>query len=471
MATEYLPYEKCEEYQKTVFQTKQMRDSVAGSNSIKNEGELYLPMPSGWNEIKERGTIPNEVIKNAPNYLPWNHSNPAYRAYIQRARFPDITANALRMCVGIATLKEPELNLPSTIDYMEKIATNSFDSIYELYVFVLSEILTVGKTALVVDFDVDRQQFYIATYTRENFINYKEGFDGTRKIVYSASFEESEEEVLEYTYNEDGKIVSRKYVEGDLTEEIELQFRGVNYKSIPVFYAGAFDNSPKQNTPPLLGISDIAISIYQIDADLRQAQFMTCNPTLFVFGVDGDQTPAVIGSQVIVGIRNPNGRAEYPKTDTSALEHIRNSKKDMMDEASGYGAALISSPSKEAAEALSIRQANRGASLVNAASMAGKAINDALAFIADMMGIQQEEAYFDPNVEFAEMVMTSQDLTALVNAWMNGAISHDILLDNLRDAGWIDADGETNEQIKDKVEKEKPNIDENLGDKNLDKVE
>jgi len=128
MATEYSPSEKCEEYQKTVFQTKQMRDSVAGSNSIKNEGELYLPMPSGWNEIKERGTIPNEVIKNAPHYLPWNHSNPAYRAYIQRARFPDITANALRMCVGIATLKEPELNLPSTIDYMEKIATNAFDS-------------------------------------------------------------------------------------------------------------------------------------------------------------------------------------------------------------------------------------------------------------------------------------------------------------------------------------------------------
>ena len=470
MAAEYLAFEKCEEYQITTFQTKQMRDTVAGSNAVKNEGELYLPMPGAWNEIKERGTVPQEAIRNAPDYLPWTHQNPAYRAYIQRARFPDITANALRMCVGIATLKEPELNLPSPLSYLENITTSTFDSLHELYVFVLSEILIAGKVALVVDFDIARQQFYIAPYTREHFVNYKEGFDGSRKIIYSASFEESPDNVLEYTYNDEGKVVSKKYKEGELEEEIPLAFRGVNYPSIPVFYSGAFDNSPRTNTPPLLGISDIAISIYQTDADLRQAQFMTCNPTLFVFGVDQADTPTVIGSQVIVGIRNPNGRAEYPRTDTSALEHIRNNKNDMMQEAAGYGAALISSPSKEAAEALSIRQANRGASLVNAASMAGKAINDAIAFIAEIMGIKQDEAFFDPNVEFAEMVMTSQDLTALVSAWMSGAITHDILLDNLRDAGWIDSDGDTNEQIKDKVEKEKPAIDESLGDKNLDKV-
>lgn len=470
MANEYSPFEKCEEYQTTTFQTKQMRDTIAGSNYVKNEGELYLPMPGAWNEIKDIGNVPQEAIKNAPNYLPWTHKNPAYRAYIQRARFPDITANALRMCVGIATLKDPEIELPAQIEYLEKIATNSFDSLHELYVFVLSEILSTGKVCLVVDFDVSRQQFYIATYTRENFVNYKEGFDGSRKIIYSASFAESQDVVLEYTYSDDGVVVSKKYSDGELIEEIPLSYRGVGFKGLPVFYAGSFDNSPKSNTPPLLGISDIAISIYQTDADLRQAQFMTCNPTLFVFGVDQADTPTVIGSQVIVGVRNPNGRAEYPRTDTSALEHIRQNKADMMQEAAGYGAALISSPSKEAAEALSIRQANRGASLVNAASMAGKAINDAIAFIAEIMGIKQDESFFDPNVEFAEMVMTSQDLTALVSAWMSGAITHDILLDNLRDAGWIDSDGDTNEQIKDKVEKEKPAIDESLGDKNLDKV-
>lgn len=462
MKDEYTPFEINSEYQKSTYQTKQMRDTVAGSIAVKNEGELYLPMPGAWNVIKEAGTIPSEATKNAPNYLPWTHKNPAYRAYIQRARFPDITANALRMCVGIATLKDPELNIPSNMDYLEKTATNSFDSIYELYVYVLSEILTVGKTALVVDFDVSRQQFYITTYSRENFANYKEGFDGVNKIIFSSSFYEDEDTVIEYTYNDSGKVCARRYKDGNQIEEIELKYRGVDYASVPVFYSGASDNTPKPNTPPLLGISDIAISLYQTDADLRQAQFMTCNPTLFVFGVDNADTPTTIGSQVIVGIRNPNGRAEYPRTDTSALEHIRNNKSDMMQEAAGYGAALVSSPSKEAAEALSIRQANRGASLVNSASMAGKAINDALAFIANLMGVKQDEAFFDPNVEFAETVMTSQDLTALVSAWMSGAITHDILLDNLRDAGWIDSDGDSNDEIKDKVEKEKPTIDESL---------
>ena len=465
-------YDPCElhpEYSTTIYETKQMRDTIKGASAVKNAGELYLPMPSAWTIIDQTGYTPTEILKYTSDYLPWRHKNPAYRAYLQRARFPDITANALRMCVGIATLKDPEIDLPDSMSYMEKVATNDFKSLIELYAFCISEILSVGKVALVVDFDLDRQQFYIATYTRENFVNYQEGLTGSQKIIKSASFKQNEDEVIDYTYDpETGKVISVKYFDGEAYETVELNYRGVDYPTVPVFYAGVFDNSPSTNTPALIGISDIAISIYQTEADLRQAQFMTCNPTLFVFGMAENEVPSVIGSQVIVSVRNPNARAEYPRTDTSALEHIRNSKKDMYEEAAAYGAALISSPSKEAAEALSIRQANRGASLVNAAAMAGKAINDALVFIATLNSKQQDDAYFVPNVEFAEMIMTSQDLTALVNAWIQGAINHDTLLDNMRDAGWIDSEGMTNDQIKDQIGKEKPAVDETLGDKTLD---
>lgn len=466
---EYDPCEISLDYAKTTYTTKQMRDTIDGSNAVKNEGELYLPMPSAWTVIDQTGYTPTEIMKYTSEYLPYRHKNPAYRAYLQRARFPDITANALRMCVGIATLKDPEVNIPDSMAYLEKLATNNFMSVYELYGFVISEILSVGKVCLVVDYDTTREQFYITTYTRENFKNYKEGTNGVVKIIYSSSFAENEDEVIEYTYNPEGKVVTNKYMESDLIEQIPLSYRGVDFPSVPVFYCGTFDNSPKANPPALSGISDISISIYQSDADLRQAQFMTCNPTLFVFGMNENEVPSVIGSQVIVSVRNPNARAEYPRTDTSALDHIRQSKKDMYEEAASYGAALISSPSKEAAEALSIRQANRGASLVNAAAMAGKAINDAFVFIGKLMGIEQEDAFFDPNIEFAEAVMTSQDLTALVNAWLQGAITQDILLDNMRDAGWVDSEM-TNKEIMDQVDKEKPNIDHTLGNKNLDKV-
>jgi hypothetical protein len=98
-------------FRRKVFAMRQVRDCVEGSDSIKRAGELYLPMPSGMSFIPV-GTSKTASVNNGNplsakdisiTEAPWYHPNPAYSAYLHRAKFPDMTAATLRGLTGIAT--------------------------------------------------------------------------------------------------------------------------------------------------------------------------------------------------------------------------------------------------------------------------------------------------------------------------------------------------------------------------------
>lgn len=470
MADEYKPRDRCEEYQENVYPRRQMRDTLEGPVAVKNMGELYLPMPSAWEGITEGPAINRNAVAQkamgSTQYLPWTHKNPAYRAYLMRARFPDITANALRMCVGIVTKYDPAVELPKSMEYLSNEATNDDKSLEQLFAYCLSEVLSVGKLSLVVNIDPKTDKFYIATYTTENNINWQYGsIDGSaKKLLLNTAFVAGcDDEGIEIVkdigyYDVDGNgklsVCIATYVNDiDAPEIIPMTYRGKPFPKTPVFYAGSISNKAGSDYIPLIGISDCAIAIYQENADLRNAHYMTCNPTLFTFGFGENEKPEALGSQIIVSCRNPQGRAEFPATDTSALDHVAKYIDTIFAEAVSYGASLLATPSKESGEALSIRQANRGASLVHIVNNINLAITNCLKFIAEISGENPDKAQYEASVEFAEALLTSQDITTLVTTWLQGGITQDILLDNMRDAGYIKTD-KTNNQIKSDIIKE-----------------
>jgi hypothetical protein len=457
-------------YQNTMYVRRQMRDTIGGTNDIKSSNELYLPMPSHWLDVEVAPSSQNSVNtrvrpKLPPDYIPWNHPNPAYRAYLQRARFPDITAATLRGMLGIALRAPSKIDMPAGMEQFEDEICPDGESLEEFYGYCLSEVFTVGNINIVVDVDSDGE-FFITSYTSESTPDWGERRIIGKNVIEEVCFAESEDVYLmtdekqkykRYQLSENDKP---EFVDIDGVEEgvpIPLLYRGKPFEQIPVFPAGSVENSLAPQTIPLMGVSDIAIAIYQETADLRQAHYLTCNPTLFIFGVGQKEVPSVVGSSVIVGITNPQGRAEYTQTDTSALDHMEKYIQNLKSEAVAYGANFIASQSRESGEALGIRKAGQGASLVRVVSQVGKAINSALNFIAKMKGISVDWDMFQPNTEFAETSFTSQDLTALVNAWMSGAIDHDTLLDNMRNAGYI-KDDKTNDEVKDNIEAEPPKL-------------
>jgi hypothetical protein len=455
------PQERRVEYKRRIFATKQVRDCVNGSDSIKRAGELYLPMPSGMRgvtfstgsiNVKSSNSLADDDALNSIS-APWSHGNPAYSAYVQRAKFPDMTANTLDGLLGIAIRDKPEVDLPTQIGYLEEICTIDGRSVFSLYKNCLSEVLQAGRIALVADVRSDNT-FYISEYISESYINWDYGVVNGSRVQTYAEFE------TEHTSPDDKKYVKslcyyleprdeyngrhvcvvRKFIDGKLDEEVIPVFMGKPLEFIPISNVSAKDSSnyPSLDSIPLLGVSDCAVDIYRHSADLNQNQFMSCNPTLVFYGVDPEDAPTTIGSTIAICISDSSARGEYLATDTSALSHVKDYMQDVFQEAVFYGANLLgpSKKSAESAEALALRQASSGATLNTVVDSVGKGISRIFSLILKAYGVKDtSKDYFIPNTSFADVTLSHNEINSLLNAWMSGGISHMTLLENLADAG------------------------------------
>lgn len=440
---------------------RQVRDCVEGSDAIKRGKEVYLPMPSGMSLISDsvstsRPTRSGGVGDLSFENMPWYHHNPAYRAYLQRALFPDITASISRGLSGVAKKGDIEINLPDVLE-------NSINcDIVKLYYKLITEIIQVGKACVVADVR-DDGSVNLVFYSAERNINWEyENINGeevlTRAVFVEqfedAQDEESKEKVIEYKFNDDGNACVQMWEDGvPVDEEIVIMRQGKVLNALPVFFIGSVDNCATPDILPLLGVSDVALTAYRKDADLSQAQYMTCNPTLFIYGINEDQRPQMVGSTVVVSISNPNAKAEYPATDTSALDHVSRAIETLYERGIILGAQIlgVGKKSAESAEALSIRESASGASLLDIVNNCIFAMNDILNFVAEWMGINGE-VVFNPSNDFVEHRLSPHEISALVGSWVQGAISHDTLLDNLRDANIVSG------EVDNKEEKEKIGI-------------
>jgi hypothetical protein len=451
------PHKRRLEYSRKVFAYRQVRDCVAGSDAIKRGGELYAPMPSGMRVMSQAtatvGTGQSNSLSDRSvrmSEAPWYSSNPAYSAYLHRAKFPDLTSNTLRGLVGVATRENPEVVLPSSLSYLEDLATIEGYTIYDLYESCLSEMFQVGRHALVVDVREDNT-FYLAQYSSESYINWQTQVLEGRRVQTYAEFETVElndkgEEIkrsLVYSLEAEPDLLKRvcvvyRYTNGKLDEQngrVVLMIQGKPLDFLPVVNIGVERNDPVPDACPLLGVSDCALDIYRHSADLNQAHFMTCNPTLLFTGVDTDDAPKVIGSTVAICLSDPNADGKYLATDTTALGHVKEYMQDVFGEAVQYGASLLG-PSKraaESAEALSLRQSSSSATLITIVTRVGAAIQEALDMAVKMVGGGKAE--FTPNYEFAELTLSAPDILALLNSWMSGGISRLTFLENMQAAG------------------------------------
>jgi len=447
------------------FSWRQVRDCVEGSNAIKRGNEVYLPMPSAMaftSQSPSQGDSTSvQYTANredySPLFLPWWHPNPAYKAYLQRARFPDITANTLRGLVGVTTKTDPTFELPDSISYLEEDATADGMTLVELYEFCISEVLQTGKLSLVLDVRRNDNTVYIAPYKAEDNINWRVDFINGKTIQTKSVFLETakdedvnqplDEKHVKYSFEleeESGlhiATVQHFFNSAPIENPMPLVLQGNTLDKLPIVNIGSHKNDPYPDNLPILGISDISVAIYRKDADLSHAQFLTCNPSLIISGIDEDQAPTIVGSSVSIILPPEGAKAYYTKTDTSALNNLASTIKDLFGEAAELGASLIglSKNVAESAETISLREAGNAVNLVSIVNHVSSAIKEILQMAADWTG-SGGEVEFQGSIEFAEIRLSPQAVTSLTGSWMQGGISHETLLDRFRDADIVDAE-------------------------------
>ena len=488
---------KHEGYLRRVYSRRSVRDAIDGSDSVKRAQEVYLPMPSGMlvddtapNVTRGAGNMgsmtPNAGATKAAdsnaayqlNNAPYYHSNPAYRSYLQRARFPEITSHALRGLVGTATRIPLDLKLPSKLQYLEENATIDGATLSQLFAELLSEVLQGGNVSLAVEIDAKTNKPYFVVYIAETSINWQvNSRSGDVELSVFETLENDQDSdnvfdtsetlnvCLAYQKKTSGEIIQTRFVDGKEHGEKEASLQGTKFKQIPVVYIGAVKNSPTPQTPPLLGISEIAYCIYRKDADLSQSEYMTCNPNFVLTGVESETgVPMVFGSTVALILPNPDAKAFYPKTDTQGLDHVGKSIDRLFEEAMMLGASL-SGPTKkgvESTETVNMRSNNQGATLVGMVKNVAEGLEDALLIAGELLNIT-EKPIVTPSLEFAQKALSPEMLNALTTSWMANGLSKETLLRNFKEAGILNED-ESIEVEMARIENEGPASDDGVAE-------
>lgn len=463
------------DYEDRVEEWQQMRDCVRGETAVKARTQRLLRQPYAVAKTQDvTGTdpyavAPDEVPRQAvvvvgttarfqyvSEYLPipdgFRYQDDdgyyMYRMYINRAQFPEILAPTITGMVGLIHRKESVIKLPKSLEPMYERATCDGLSLEALHKRVTRELLITGRYSLLPDFDNDSDDAdersdvpYLAGYVAESLINWSpEGdlfvLDESSKVRDSADeftwVDQARHRVLRLR----GSAYTQQVYKGERPDAaITPTARGGKALDfIPLVTFTSVDLSITPETPPLIGVARASLAMFRLDADYRHQLYNTGQETMVISGADGK--PDAIGAGVVLNLPL-NATATYVGPKGVGITAHRLAINDERENAVVAGAKMFDSTKEgvEAAEALKIRFAAQGATLVSVAIAAAQGLERALKNCAIMVGDNPDDVVVTPNLDFVDAALTPKQAVELVKMWQADAISFETLQENLQRGG------------------------------------
>lgn len=399
-----------------------MRDAMDGESAVKARGEVYLPMPSSYAALPDRGAA-------------------AYQAYRKRAEFPELAAPAVSAMAGVAHSKEIMIDLPDGLSYLFESADGQGMPLEEFHRQITRELLVVGRHCVLADAPAAGGDPYLVSYIGESLINWDQGFyvldesgpvrDGF-EWVSKTRFRVLELQEGRYTqtvYGEDGKTV-----EGEASPTAT---GGKALTEIPFAVASAVDLKPDIRTPPLIGVARAALSIYQLDADYRHQLYWSGQETLVV--INGP-TPDAIGAGACIVVETGEGISadvKYVSPSCSGIDAHLKAIEDKRKAAAHAGAKLLeqTESGQESGEARKLRFQSETATLQSILRSSCGLLEKGLRFVAQMKGLDPETISVPVPESLMDSTMPPSDAEALMRLWLEGAISYATFYERLQAGG------------------------------------
>ncbi|WP_103171593.1 DUF4055 domain-containing protein [Paracoccus sp. SY] len=399
-----------------------MRACARGEKAVKEAGESYLPMPSGFRAQGDGGRA-------------------MYAAYQTRAQFSEILAPTIRGMVGVIHRTEAQVEMPASMQRLWEHATADGLPLEALHRRITGELLLTGRYALLADASSEGSDLpWLAGYTAEALINWSPARDffvldesGLRRV----GFRWREQKAFRVLRMEDGRYSVETYTNETLdAEALQPTARGgAGLTEIPLVVMGPKDLSVTPDEPPLIGVARAALAMYRLDADYRHQLYMSGQETLVI--INGD-APQAVGAGVVITLKASSDEhqpdAKYVGPAGTGIKAHRQAIQDERDNASAAGARLFDSEKKaaESGDALRIRYAAQTATLTSIALASAQGLEKALRHIAVMIGASPNEVVVKPNLSFVDATLTPTDAAALVRLWQDGAVSYQTLYENLQ---------------------------------------
>lgn len=454
----------------------QMRDTFKGDRIVKKAGSKYLPFTTGM------------ILDGAPatDSKGWK----SYTAYRMRARFTEVVREGVDAMLGVMHNKPPTIELPEQMEYLRTRSSLRNESLEMVLRRINEEQLVVGRVGIladVIDSGENDGDLYISVYEGDKIINWDEaqrsrsldtedgGADQRIEMVEpeNLNFVSLDESGPERIDNFEWRTV-RKYrvlVLGDVFENeplgegfykvgvfrdtpgesafneadlVEVNISGKKFKEIPFVFINTKDISPEPDEPPLLGLSNLSLTIYRGEADYRQSLFMQGQDTLVVIGgVDGAEYRT--GAEASITISNPLGSADFIGVDSSGISEQRLAlENDHIRAALKAGQMLSGTSEAESGEALKIRVSARTSTLNQVALTGAFGLENLLKKMARWLGADPEKVIVTPNLDFVDDRMASMELVQMIAAKLQGfPLSLESMHKVAKDRGFTDMEWDT----------------------------
>jgi hypothetical protein len=178
--------------------------------------------------------------------------------------------------------------------------------------------------------------------------------------------------------------------------------------------------------PPLKDLADLNLLHYETNSDYHHAAHIANVPVLAVFGMD-NEGPVVIGPNSTIKLSDKKDcDAKWLETEGSALGHTRQILQDIEQNMATLGLNFLSRDKRaaETAEAKRIGKSEGDSALAKIARSCEDAIEQALAFHAKYMGLD-EGGSVEVNKDYEDLTLTPEEWAALNHSREIGEISRE----------------------------------------------
>lgn len=411
------------------------RDVVSGQNIIKLKGDRYLPRLAGQK--------PEE-----------------YNTYKRRALFFSIGAKSLQAIVGMASLKRPTIKAPTQMleSYFNFVENLTF---LETFTRMVSEVALQNQCYAYVDWPSNGGDAYIVTCPVESVINWDYDDEGNlilvviREHIYKKTSKYKRELVIQHRELaiENGVYVQNIFHDNVKVKTIIPSIVGQPLKSIPFVPFHAKGIGITDEPPLFLDIANINISHYMSSADLEHGRHFTGLPTPIITGASSD-TALHIGSNQFIVLPDKNANAKYLEFTGQGLASLEKALQEKQAMLASLSARLLDNSSKgsEATDAVKLRYLSETASLTTIVKTINVVLNMLYNIIAESLRESPKSVSITLDVDFLSAQMSHNDMAALFNGYISGAIDLDTLIYNMRAGQRLDPDVD-DAKVKASVEK------------------
>lgn len=434
------------------------RSAAAGQQAVKKRGETFLP-----------GFVPKDEDR--------------YAQYLKRAFFMGVTGRTKNSLLGMIFRKSPTYELPPRLEALLENIDGAGQSLDQVAKEAAGNLMESGRHVFLVDYpqadsDLDSEserrlglQPTIASYPAEALINWRfEGVNGRQRLTLAVLAEEVEvDEWNEFTHDTETRYRVLRLTDGVYTQQVyddnhqpmgepysPLMAGGRPFDHIPLHIAGAENNKPDIDMPPLYDLAIVNIAHYQTTADHRENLFIHGQLTLGITSDMGwEQFKEANPGGVQVGARRGHflgSSGSFHTATAPESSSLRVALQDLEQQMVMIGARLVQRGGQaETAEAVRVAASGEASTLDMVTSNLSEAIEAALEDVALFLGLDAGGIEYKLNTDFWETGLDAQQLSAVIQARQQGVIAPVDALHMVRTGSIQLRDDRTDEQIQEDV--------------------